>query len=91
MEEPDVQVPLAIETLRENFGDCKPPNISRKITACVACRKQKVTYIRNYLDSANASHIDQVSYVEFSTALLPLQEARAFLHSQSQPSDVTRG
>ena len=27
--------------LREHFGDRKPPDISRKITACVACRKQK--------------------------------------------------
>ncbi|ERT02745.1 hypothetical protein HMPREF1624_01047 [Sporothrix schenckii ATCC 58251] len=28
--------------LRAAFGDRKPPNISRKITACVACRKQKI-------------------------------------------------
>lgn len=28
--------------LREAFGDRKLPDISRKITACVACRKQKV-------------------------------------------------
>lgn len=28
--------------LREAFGDRKPPDISRKITACVACRKLKV-------------------------------------------------
>ncbi|CAK7233165.1 hypothetical protein SBRCBS47491_008516 [Sporothrix bragantina] len=28
--------------LREAFGDRKPPDISRKITACVACRKQKI-------------------------------------------------
>lgn len=31
--------------LREAFGDRKPPDISRKITACVACRKQKVRSI----------------------------------------------
>ena len=34
--------PLGAEALRESFGDPKPPDITRKITACVACRKQKV-------------------------------------------------
>ncbi|KUJ15173.1 uncharacterized protein LY89DRAFT_105896 [Mollisia scopiformis] len=29
-------------SLRDSFGDRKPPDISRKITACVACRKQKI-------------------------------------------------
>jgi len=28
--------------LRERFGDQKIPDITRKITACVACRKQKI-------------------------------------------------
>ena len=28
--------------LREHFGD-RPPEITRKITACVACRKQKAS------------------------------------------------
>ncbi|KAK0509191.1 hypothetical protein JMJ35_008562 [Cladonia borealis] len=28
--------------LRESFGDRRPPDISRKITACVACRKLKI-------------------------------------------------
>ncbi|RVX67866.1 hypothetical protein B0A52_08471 [Exophiala mesophila] len=32
----------AARALRESFGDRKPIDISRKITACVACRKQKV-------------------------------------------------
>ncbi|PPJ50789.1 hypothetical protein CBER1_06506 [Cercospora berteroae] len=32
----------AIMALREQFGDRKPPDITRKITACVACRKQKI-------------------------------------------------
>ena len=27
-----------ISALREQFGDQKPPDITRKITACVACR-----------------------------------------------------
>lgn len=31
-----------IAALRDSFGDNKPPDITRKITACVACRKQKV-------------------------------------------------
>lgn len=31
-----------VAALRESFGDGKPPEISRKITACVACRRQKV-------------------------------------------------
>ena len=29
-------------SLRESFGDRRPIDISRKITACVACRKQKI-------------------------------------------------
>ncbi|KAE8383627.1 hypothetical protein BDV26DRAFT_251337 [Aspergillus bertholletiae] len=31
-----------IRRLRDTFGDPKPPDITRKITACVACRKQKI-------------------------------------------------
>ncbi|KAJ5610739.1 hypothetical protein N7510_007458 [Penicillium lagena] len=34
--------PTGVNALRESFGDRKPPDITRKITACVACRKQKV-------------------------------------------------
>ncbi|KKK16519.1 hypothetical protein ARAM_003071 [Aspergillus rambellii] len=34
--------PPAVSALRDSFGDRKPPDITRKITACVACRKQKV-------------------------------------------------
>jgi len=34
--------------LRELFRE-KPPEITRKITACVACRKQKVRLRRNAL------------------------------------------
>ena len=33
----------AAVALRESFGDRKPPDITRKITACVACRKLKVS------------------------------------------------
>ncbi|KIY00003.1 uncharacterized protein Z520_04640 [Fonsecaea multimorphosa CBS 102226] len=32
----------AVQALRESFGDRKPIDISRKITACVSCRKQKI-------------------------------------------------
>lgn len=32
----------AVSALRSQFGDRKPPDITRKITACVACRKQKI-------------------------------------------------
>jgi hypothetical protein len=31
-----------VSDLADAFGDPKLPEISRKITACVACRKQKV-------------------------------------------------
>lgn len=31
----------SVSALREQFGD-RPPEITRKITACVACRKQKI-------------------------------------------------
>ncbi|CAI6099405.1 hypothetical protein V2G26_004158 [Clonostachys chloroleuca] len=31
-----------VRALRDIFGDPKPPEITRKITACVACRKQKI-------------------------------------------------
>ncbi|KAF2451763.1 hypothetical protein P171DRAFT_426228 [Karstenula rhodostoma CBS 690.94] len=34
--------PHSIQALRDAFGDSRPPGISRKITACVACRKQKI-------------------------------------------------
>lgn len=34
---------LEVNALRDSFGDRKPPDITRKITACVACRKQKVS------------------------------------------------
>lgn len=34
--------PAPVSALREQFGDRKPPDITRKITACVACRKQKI-------------------------------------------------
>ncbi|CDM33680.1 transcriptional regulator family: Fungal Specific TF [Penicillium roqueforti] len=40
----DIELPSPppVSALRESFGDRKPPDITRKITACVACRKQKV-------------------------------------------------
>lgn len=31
-----------VAALRGQFGDRKPPDITRKITACTACRKQKI-------------------------------------------------
>ncbi|KFZ01868.1 hypothetical protein V501_09750 [Pseudogymnoascus sp. VKM F-4519 (FW-2642)] len=31
-----------VETFRRTFGDSKPPDISRKVSACAACRKQKM-------------------------------------------------
>lgn len=34
--------PSAAMALRDSFGDRKMPDISRKITACVLCRKLKV-------------------------------------------------
>lgn len=39
--EPDPGSAAAL-SLRESFGDRRPIDISRKITACVACRKQKI-------------------------------------------------
>ncbi|OOQ89140.1 hypothetical protein PEBR_10793 [Penicillium brasilianum] len=42
MDEVSLSPPPAVIALRESFGDRKPPDITRKITACVACRKQKV-------------------------------------------------
>jgi hypothetical protein len=38
----DMSRPSAAAALRESFGDRRPPDISRKITACVSCRKLKV-------------------------------------------------
>ena len=35
-------VPSPVRELRDSFGDRKLPDISRKIVACVACRKMKV-------------------------------------------------
>ncbi|PKY07997.1 hypothetical protein P168DRAFT_228692 [Aspergillus campestris IBT 28561] len=42
MEESLIPSPPDVSALRESFGDRKPPEITRKITACVACRKQKI-------------------------------------------------
>ena len=39
----NLTLPPPAELLRESFGDRRPPDITRKITACVACRKQKVS------------------------------------------------
>lgn len=47
--------PSPVSALRDTFGDRKPPEISRKITACVACRKQKVESIIE-LRSRGAGH-----------------------------------
>lgn len=48
--------------LRESFGDRKIPQISRKITACVACRKLKVSasdlfqvHISNFVSRLNVT------------------------------------
>ncbi|KAF2816273.1 uncharacterized protein BDZ99DRAFT_484929 [Mytilinidion resinicola] len=37
-----ISLPIDGNGLRDLFGDRKVPDISRKITACVACRKQKI-------------------------------------------------
>lgn len=42
MDETHPPQPVPIPTMREQFGDLPRPQISRKITACVACRKQKI-------------------------------------------------
>jgi len=35
-------ISTAATALRDSFGDRRIPDISRKITACVACRKLKI-------------------------------------------------
>ncbi|RFU23914.1 hypothetical protein B7463_g12426, partial [Scytalidium lignicola] len=40
----------AAMALRDSFGDRRVPDISRKITACVACRKQKIKCHMNGLN-----------------------------------------
>ena len=40
--------PSAALALREAWGDRKPPDITRKITACVACRKLKVPALYHF-------------------------------------------
>lgn len=41
-DEERLPLPRGPEELRAAFGDRKLPDISRKITACVSCRKLKV-------------------------------------------------
>ncbi|RLL96985.1 hypothetical protein CFD26_101531 [Aspergillus turcosus] len=53
--------PPAVSALRDTFGDRKPPNITRKITACVACRKQKVVVHLN-LNKNSAHEAGQMPY-----------------------------
>jgi hypothetical protein len=47
----ELPTPPAVSALRESFGDRKPPDITRKITACVACRKQKVSRVFKSTDT----------------------------------------
>jgi hypothetical protein len=51
----------AVLSLRESFGDRKLPDITRKITACVACRKQKVPRVK-YGRLSVDFRADQVPY-----------------------------
>jgi hypothetical protein len=42
--------PSAAAAIRQSFGDRKLPDISRKITACVACRRLKVeAYYKKFI------------------------------------------
>jgi hypothetical protein len=41
-------LPADGSALRESFGDRRVPEITRKITACAACRKQKVWLSRQH-------------------------------------------
>ena len=40
--------PPRLNAFREEYGDPPPPDISRKITACVSCRKHKVGDFATY-------------------------------------------
>lgn len=55
----------AATALREAFGDRKVPDITRKITACVLCRKLKVSPISwrlEVISTIDQYGVDQMSY-----------------------------
>jgi hypothetical protein len=84
------QLSSSATAFREAFGDRKLPDISRKITACVACRKLKVDRDRPLLVSLvilTYSYLDQMSYGWRPSAVHQMQEARPTVFRQQEPAD----
>lgn len=92
MEDAPLPSPLEVNALRDSFGDRKPPDITRKITACVACRKQKVRH-----DAASGgtvklrrNSIGQMSYARWPGTVFTVQEEGLAMCGQSKLADLTR-
>lgn len=76
----------SVQTLRDAFGDPRPPDISRRITACVACRKQKVSKFQSLIDVnliLMTFHIDQMSHAIVWAPMHKVQGKTIVLHSES--------
>ena len=82
----------AATALRESFGDRKIPDITRKITACVACRKLKVRLLlwceRDYSPKVLSTSSDQMSHERLETALYAVQEPWPPMYSQQKYPDA---
>jgi hypothetical protein len=80
MEEVSLSSPPAVIALRESFGDRKPPDITRKITACVACRKQKVVSLVLWSFCIRLmNNKGKMSHARWTSTMLKVQEARSTL------------
>jgi hypothetical protein len=89
--------PARLNAFRDEYGDPRPPDISRKITACVSCRKHKV----NWPNGVQISHIfhlpDQVLIEAglgqmqpsgYWCSMYAVQEAWLVLRREEEPSNV---
>lgn len=82
---------VAVRAFRDSFGDRKPPDISRKITACVACRKQKVAITSGFCGHDNELRLaDQMSYEGRPVTMQSVRKARLAVYGKPELADASR-
>lgn len=72
----------ATQALRASFAGSAPPDITRKITACVACRKQKASQILRVYSATHAELVTRSS-VTYATSLHVLGARNGAFHAPS--------
>ncbi len=82
-------VPSAAMALRESFGDRKLPDISRKITACGAWRKQKVKDPIICWTPILIFKLDKMPS-EWPSTMQSLQDSRSSVYGEHESSDAAR-